>query len=98
MVDVGRNYQSVKLLKQQIDMMAAYKLNIFHFHPTKDIALRLQSKLYPQLTAPENMLRDKGEYYTEEDLKELINYCKELYIMNQQLKERMLLLNLKTVC
>ena len=80
MVDVGRNYQSIKLLKQQIDVMAAYKLNIFHFHPTEDIAWRLQSKLYPQLTDPEFMLRDKGEYYTENDLKELINYCKERYI------------------
>ncbi|UFH36891.1 family 20 glycosylhydrolase [Flavobacterium acetivorans] len=80
MVDVGRNFQSVKLLKQQIDAMVAYKLNIFHFHPTEDIAWRLQSKLYPQLTNPEFMLRDKGEYYTERDLKELINYCKERYI------------------
>lgn len=80
MVDVGRNYQSIKLLKQQIDVMAAYKLNIFHFHPTEDIAWRLQSKLYPQLTDPEYMHRDKGEYYTENDLKELINYCKERYI------------------
>ncbi|WP_205728744.1 family 20 glycosylhydrolase [Flavobacterium ranwuense] len=80
MVDVGRNYQSVKLLKQQIDVMAGYKLNIFHFHPTEDIAWRLQSKLYPQLTDPEYMLRDKGEYYTESDLKELIKYCKDRYI------------------
>lgn len=80
MVDVGRNYQSMTLLKQQIDAMAAYKLNVFHFHPTEDIAWRLQSKLYPQLTDPEFMLRDKGEYYTENDIKELINYCKERYI------------------
>ena len=80
MVDVGRNYQSMKLLKQQIDVMAAYKMNVFHFHPTEDIAWRLQSKLYPQLTNPEYMLRDKGEYYTENDLKELIAYCKERYI------------------
>lgn len=80
MVDVGRNYQSLNLLKQQIDIMAAYKLNIFHFHLTEDIAWRLQSKLYPELTAPEHMLRNKGEYYTEEELKELINYCKERYI------------------
>lgn len=80
MVDVGRNYQSIKQLKQQIDAMAAYKLNIFHFHFTEDIAWRLQSKMYPQLTASENMLRNKGMYYTEDDLKELIAYCKERYI------------------
>ena len=80
MVDVGRNYLSMEMLKQQIDKMAFYKLNIFHFHFTEDIAWRLESKLYPQLTAPENMLRDKGEYYTEAEMKELIRYCKERYI------------------
>ena len=31
MVDVGRNYQSVKLLKQQIEIMSRYKLNRFSF-------------------------------------------------------------------
>ena len=80
MVDVGRNYQSMDLLKQQIDVMSKYKLNIFHFHFTEDIAWRLHSKLYPQLTASENMLRNKGMYYTEAQLQELIAYCKERYI------------------
>ena len=80
MVDVGRNFQSMQLLKQQIAVMGKYKLNIFHFHFTEDIAWRLQSKMYPQLTAPENMLRNKGMYYTANDLKELILYCKERYI------------------
>jgi hexosaminidase len=80
MVDVGRNYQSMNLLKQQIDMMAKYKLNFFHFHFTEDIAWRLAIKQYPQLTSAENMLRDKGMYYTEDELKELIAYCKERYI------------------
>lgn len=80
MIDVGRNYQSMELLKQQIDIMAKYKFNIFHFHPTEDIAWRIAIKQYPQLTEPEHMLRDKGEYYTEADIKELIAYCKERYI------------------
>ena len=35
MIDVGRNYQSISQIKQQIDVMAAYKLNIFHFHLTE---------------------------------------------------------------
>ncbi|MGB4957845.1 MAG: family 20 glycosylhydrolase, partial [Saprospiraceae bacterium] len=80
MIDVGRNYMSLDLLKQQIDMMGRYKLNVFHFHSTEDIAWRLASKRYPQLTAPEHMLRNKGMYYTETDLKELIAYCQERYI------------------
>lgn len=81
MVDVGRNYQSVELLKQQIDVMAAYKLNVFHMHLTEDIAWRLASKSFPQLTAPENMERNKGLYYSEQELKELIAYCKDRHIL-----------------
>jgi hexosaminidase len=80
MIDVGRNFQSVGLLKQQIEAMAHVKLNIFHLHLTEDIAWRVESKRYPQLTAPEHMLRDKGEYYAEAELKELIRFCKERYI------------------
>ena len=80
MIDVGRNYQSMELLKQQIDAMAKYKLNVFHFHPTEDIAWRIAIKQYPQLTAPEHMLRNKGMYYSEAEIKELIAYCKERYI------------------
>ncbi|MBS1491760.1 MAG: family 20 glycosylhydrolase [Bacteroidetes bacterium] len=80
MVDVGRNFQSLELLKQQIEVMAAYKLNVFHLHLTEDIAWRLASRQYPQLTAPENMLRHKGQYYSEEELKELITFCKKRFI------------------
>lgn len=80
MVDVGRNFMSMKLLRDQIDVMAAYKLNIFHFHLTEDIAWRLQSKHYPQLTDAKFMTRNPGEYYSIRDLKELIDYCKQKYI------------------
>ncbi|MBB1286409.1 family 20 glycosylhydrolase [Flavisolibacter sp. BT320] len=81
MIDVGRNYMSMASLKQKIDVMAQHKLNVFHFHPTEDIAWRIESKLYPQLTAPEHMLRNKGLYYTEAEIKELIRYCKERHIL-----------------
>lgn len=81
MVDVGRNYLSPELIKQQIDVMAQYKLNVFHMHLTEDIAWRIQSDLYPSLRAPENMLRNKGKYYTFEELNELIQYCNERAII-----------------
>lgn len=81
MVDVGRNFQSVRQLKQQIDVMAHYKLNIFHFHLTEDIAWRLQIKQYPQLTAPEVMERNKGKFYSIAEMKELIVYCRDRHII-----------------
>ncbi|TPE43906.1 family 20 glycosylhydrolase [Pontibacter mangrovi] len=80
MVDVGRNYQSMEMLKEQIDVMARYKLNVFHFHLTEDIAWRLEVPRYPQLTAPEHMARNKGAYYTVAEMQELIQYCKDRYI------------------
>jgi hypothetical protein len=80
MVDVGRNYQSMHLLKQQIDMMSRYKLNVFHFHPTEDIAWRIAIKKYPQLVEAKNMIRDKGKFYSEKEIKELIQYCRDRFI------------------
>jgi len=80
MIDVGRNYLSMPYLKQQIDVMAANKMNVFHFHPTEDIAWRFEVKSFPQLTDAKHMLRNKGKYYTVDEIKELIAYCKERYI------------------
>ena len=76
MVDVGRNFQSVAQLKQQIDVMARYKLNVFHLHLTENVAWRLAIKLYPQLTAAVHMTRNKGNFYSSDDIKTLIQYCK----------------------
>ena len=80
MYDVGRNFQSLPFLKAQLEVMAQYKLNIFHFHLTEDIAWRLESKRYPQLTYPDHMTRNKGEFYSQAELQELIQFCKDRYI------------------
>lgn len=80
MVDVGRNFQSIAQLKKQIDVMAAYKLNIFHFHLTEDIAWRLQSKIYPELTFEKNMIRNQGMFYSFDEMRDLIHYCNERHI------------------
>lgn len=80
MVDVGRNYQSTDQLKEQIDVMAKYKLNVFHFHLTEDIAWRLQIKKFPQLTAPEHMQRNKGNFYTVEQVQDIVRYCRQRHI------------------
>ena len=77
MQDVGRNFQSMEMLKEQIDVLAAYKLNVFHFHVTENPGWRLESKIYPQLNAAESMSRQKGKYYSQEDFKELVEYCRE---------------------
>ena len=80
MVDVGRNYQSMAQLKQQIDVMAAYKLNVFHFHLTEDLAWRWQMKSFPALTSTNSMERWKGKFYSREEILELERYCRRRYI------------------
>ena len=81
MVDVGRNFISVPMLKRQIDAMARYKLNVFHFHPTEDIAWRIELKGYPPLTEARHMTRFAGKFYTRDEIHELIRYCADRQIV-----------------
>ncbi len=76
MHDTGRNFQSVEQLKEQIEVMSQYKYNVFHWHLTDDPAWRLESKLYPQLQSEAATSRHKGKYYTQEDFKEILAFCK----------------------
>ncbi|WP_346861835.1 family 20 glycosylhydrolase [uncultured Draconibacterium sp.] len=80
MQDVGRNYQSLSMLKEQIDVLAAYKMNVFHLHLTDNPGWRLESKIYPQLNSPESMSRWAGQYYTQEEFIDLVNYCSQRHI------------------
>lgn len=80
MHDVGRNFISVNALKEQLEIMALYKINIFHFHLTDKPAFRAESKKYPQLNEAKNMRRWKGKFYTTEEMKDLVAFCKERHI------------------
>lgn len=80
MHDTGRNFQSVELLKEQLDIMAQYKYNVFHWHLTDNPGWRLESKKYPQLQEEEATTRKKGKFYTQEDFKEILAFCKERHI------------------
>jgi hypothetical protein len=77
MHDVGRNFQSIELLKKQVDAFARYKLNYFHWHLTENAAWRIESKLYPQLTDAANHweTREPGQFYTQDEIVDFVNYC-----------------------
>jgi hexosaminidase len=49
-LDVSRHFFSVDEVKRYIDVMAAYKLNNFHWHLTDDNGWRVEIKRYPRLT------------------------------------------------
>ena len=49
-LDVGRHFFPVEFIKKYIDLLAAFKLNTFHWHLTEDQGWRLEIKKYPKLT------------------------------------------------
>ena len=50
MLDVARHFFDCKEVKRMIDMMALYKMNIFHWHLTEDQGWRVEIPEYPRLT------------------------------------------------
>ena len=49
-LDVSRHFRSKEFVMKQLDAMARYKLNRFHWHLTDGAGWRLEIKRYPQLT------------------------------------------------
>ena len=79
MHDVGRNFQTIEMLKETIDLMSFYKINYFHWHLTDYPAWRIECKVYPKLNDPQYQRsgRDVGKFYTYDEIRELIRYAKE---------------------
>lgn len=76
MHDVGRTYISMEELKREIAILARYKINVFHWHLTENQSWRLESKIFPVLNDSVNTTRMPGKFYTQEEAKELVAYCK----------------------
>jgi hexosaminidase len=73
MIDVARHFEPVEVLKRNLDAMAAMKLNVFHWHLSEDQGFRVESKKYPKL----HQLGSDGNYYTQEQIKDVIAYARE---------------------
>lgn len=50
MLDVSRHFFSPDMIREYIDLMAMYKMNVFHWHLCDDQGWRLEIKKYPLLT------------------------------------------------
>ena len=51
MLDVARNFQPKAAVLRTLDLLARYKLNVFHFHLTEDESWRIELPSLPELTA-----------------------------------------------
>ncbi len=73
LIDVCRHWIPKHIIKRNIDAMAAVKMNVLHLHLTDDQSFRIESKKFPKL----HELGNNGNYFTQEDIKEIIQYARE---------------------
>ena len=90
-LDACRHFWTIEETKRYIDVMAAYKLNRFHWHLTEDQGWRMEIKSYPKLTEvgawrSGTMVGKEwdssdgiryGGFYTQEEMKEVVQYAAE---------------------
>lgn len=73
LVDTGRRFFPMSLLKNLLDTMAAVKLNVLHFHMSDWCRFAVESTRFPHLT--QSLQGEHLGHYTQADIKELIEYA-----------------------
>ena len=75
MIDTARHFIPVSVLKQNLDAMAANKMNVFHWHLVDDQSFPYESIRFPEL-------QQKGAYnarthvFTQNDVRDVIEYAR----------------------
>lgn len=95
MLDEGRHMFGKDEVKKVLDLMAAYKMNRFHWHLTEDQGWRIEIKAYPELTNKgafrsstslgwTDVLQPDtvpyGGFYTQDDIREIVDYARDRFI------------------
>ena len=73
MIDVGRHFIPLEVLKRNLDGMAAVKMNVFHWHLSENQGFRVESKRFPKLQE----MGSDGLYYTQDQVRDLIAYARD---------------------
>jgi hexosaminidase len=94
MLDESRHFFGRKTVFKILDIMALFKLNVFHWHLTDDQGWRIQVEKYPKLTelgSSRRSLKLKASsrkrdgifysgFYTQEEIKEIVMYASKRFI------------------
>jgi hexosaminidase len=73
MIDAGRHFIPLDVLKRNLDGMVVVKMNVFHWHLSENQGFRVESKKFPKL----HEMGSDGLFYTQEEIRELIAYAHE---------------------
>lgn len=70
-LDCARHFFPVSTVKKVIEGISYGKMNVLHLHLSDDHGWRIESKKFPKLH------ESSGEYYTQEEIRDIIVYAKE---------------------
>jgi hexosaminidase len=73
LIDTGRHFMPVEVIRRNLDAMASVKLNVLHWHLSEDQGFRVESKVFPRL----HQLGSDGFYYTQEQIRGVVAYARE---------------------
>jgi hexosaminidase len=73
MIDSGRHFMPLDVIKRNLDAMAAVKLNVFHWHLSENQGFRIESKKFPKLQE----MGSDGLYYTQAEVRDVISYARD---------------------
>ncbi|KQR69394.1 beta-N-acetylhexosaminidase [Rhizobium sp. Leaf341] len=93
-LDVSRQFYPVADITRLIDILAWYRMNVFHWHLSDDEAWRLEIKAYPTLTTlgvvrgpdapmlPQlgNGAEPVGGFYTQDDVRAIVAHALALHV------------------
>lgn len=85
LLDCCRHFMDKEFVKRYIDLLAYHKMNVLHWHLTEDQGWRIEIKKYPKLTEVGAWRKNDngslyGGYYTQEDIRDVVEYAKSRYI------------------
>lgn len=83
MLDVARHFFGVNDIKEYIDKIAYYKLNVLHLHLSDDQGWRIEIKSWPKLTEIGGKTQvdgGGGGFYTQEQYKDIVAYAASRFV------------------
>jgi hexosaminidase len=83
MLYVARHFFTVREVKQYIDLLALYKLNVLHLHLADDQGWRIEIKSRPKLAAAGGVTQGgggPGGYFTQDEYTEIVRYAQARYV------------------
>ncbi|HQQ93104.1 MAG TPA: beta-N-acetylhexosaminidase [Bacteroidia bacterium] len=94
-LDVCRHFFPTEFIKKYIDLLASYKMNVFHWHLSDDQGWRIEIKKYPELTRQGAWRKGSmigaysdhkfdtltyGGFYSQDEIRDIVSYAANRHI------------------